>query len=110
MHQSVLEEHSQQMQLPQSVVHVRSCRGSYLDSAASECYVPLAMSLDLASNDRPDGIQYRAGLHQVCLYPCTSDPQLCLARCSFGCRMGRSTGALLALLAVPLVPGSEQIL
>ena len=37
----------------------------YLDSAASYNTVPMAMSLDLASKDRPDGIQYRAGLHQV---------------------------------------------
>ena len=38
----------------------------YLDSAASYNTVPMAMSLDLASKDRPDGIQYRVGLHQVC--------------------------------------------
>lgn len=37
----------------------------YLDSAATYCAVPMAMSLDLASKDRPDGIQYRVGLHQV---------------------------------------------
>lgn len=37
----------------------------YVDSAASYNTVPMAMSLDLASKDRPDGIQYRAGLHQV---------------------------------------------
>ncbi|KAK9808249.1 hypothetical protein WJX73_003474 [Symbiochloris irregularis] len=55
-----------QQQLPGHQLNATvSHRGSYLDSAASECYVPLAMSLDLASNDRPDGIQYRAGLHQV---------------------------------------------
>ena len=38
----------------------------HLDSAASYNTVPMAMSLDLASKDRPDGIQYRVGLHQVC--------------------------------------------
>lgn len=37
----------------------------HVDSAACYNTVPMAMSLDLASKDRPDGIQYRAGLHQV---------------------------------------------
>lgn len=37
----------------------------YLDSAANYSTVPMALSLDLASKDRPDGIQYRVGLHQV---------------------------------------------
>ena len=37
----------------------------YLDSAATYCGVPLALSLDLASTIRDDGIQYRAGIHQV---------------------------------------------
>lgn len=37
----------------------------YLDSAATYCNVPLALSLDLASDARDDGIQYRAGLYKV---------------------------------------------
>ena len=37
----------------------------YLDSAAMYCSVPVALSLDLASDVRDDGIQYRAGFHQV---------------------------------------------
>lgn len=41
----------------------------YLDSAAKYSAVPMAMSLDLASKDRPDGIQYRVGVHQVCPFP-----------------------------------------
>ena len=40
-----------------------------LDSAASYCRVPMSSSLDLASHTRQDGIQYRVGLHQVCLSP-----------------------------------------
>lgn len=39
----------------------------YVDSAASYCTVPHTVSCDLASTDRPDGIQYRVGLHQVCV-------------------------------------------
>lgn len=37
----------------------------YLDSAATYCNIPLALSLDLSSDVRDDGIQYRAGLHQA---------------------------------------------
>ena len=36
-----------------------------LDSAAAYCRVPLASALDLASQDRADGIQYRVGVYQV---------------------------------------------
>lgn len=39
----------------------------YVDSAASYCTVPHTLSCDLASKDRPDGIQYRVGLHKVSL-------------------------------------------
>lgn len=38
-----------------------------LDSAAATCRVPLSSSLDLASQTRQDGIQYRVGLHQASL-------------------------------------------
>lgn len=41
----------------------------YLDSAAMYCNIPLALSLDLASDVRDDGIQYRAGLHQASRFP-----------------------------------------
>ena len=37
----------------------------YLDSAAAYCTVPLSSSLDVASQDRQDGIQYRVGVHHV---------------------------------------------
>ena len=37
----------------------------YVDSAGDVSHVPLAVSLDLASHDRQDGLQYRVGLHQV---------------------------------------------
>jgi hypothetical protein len=37
----------------------------YLDSTGEAARVPLAVSLDLASHDRGDGLQYRVGLHQV---------------------------------------------
>ncbi len=37
----------------------------YLDSAAAYSTVPLAVSLDLCSVVRGDGIQYRAGFHQA---------------------------------------------
>eukprot|EP00884_Botryococcus_braunii_P003685 jgi/Botrbrau1/13317/Bobra.0315s0015.1 len=37
----------------------------YVDSAMAYCAVPLAVSVDLASKDRPDGIQYRVGLHHA---------------------------------------------
>lgn len=37
----------------------------YVDSAGDVSHVPLAVSLDLASHDRADGLQYRVGLHQV---------------------------------------------
>lgn len=37
----------------------------YLDSGGDASHVPLAVSLDLSSHDRADGLQYRVGLHQV---------------------------------------------
>ena len=37
----------------------------YVDSTGDVSHVPLAISLDLASHDRQDGLQYRVGLHQV---------------------------------------------
>lgn len=37
----------------------------YVDSTGDVSHVPLAVSLDLASHDRQDGLQYRVGLHQV---------------------------------------------
>lgn len=37
----------------------------YVDSSGDVAHVPLAASLDLASHDRQDGLQYRVGLHQV---------------------------------------------
>lgn len=37
----------------------------YVDSSGEYAHVPLAASLDLASQYRPDGLQYRVGLHQV---------------------------------------------
>jgi hypothetical protein len=37
----------------------------YLDSAAAYSMVPLSSSLDMASQDREDGIQYRVGINQV---------------------------------------------
>ena len=42
-----------------------SWNAASLDSSASCCQVPLTLALDLSSKDRPDGIQYRVGLHQV---------------------------------------------
>ena len=42
-----------------------SWNAASLDSSASYCQVPLTLALDLSSKDRPDGIQYRVGLHQV---------------------------------------------
>ena len=36
-----------------------------LDSAAAYCRVPMSSSVDLASQTRQDGIQYRVGVHQV---------------------------------------------
>lgn len=36
-----------------------------LDSAAAYCTVPLSSSIDVASQDRQDGIQYRVGVHHV---------------------------------------------
>ena len=57
-------------QLPgHDVVGSTAWNQEYLDSAANYSTVPMAMSLDLASKDRPDGIQYRVGLHQVLLKP-----------------------------------------
>ena len=44
----------------------------YLDSAANYSTVPLSLSLDIASKDRPDGIQYRVGVHQVRHLVCSS--------------------------------------
>ena len=38
---------------------------AYVDSAGDASHVPLAVSLDLSSHDRADGLQYRVGLHQV---------------------------------------------
>ena len=55
-----------QQQLPGHTVRAvlaRDC--TYVDSAVSNTVVPLAMSFDVLSKDRPDGIQYRAGLHKV---------------------------------------------
>jgi hypothetical protein len=37
----------------------------YADNTGDVAHVPLAVSLDLASHDRQDGLQYRVGLHQV---------------------------------------------
>lgn len=37
----------------------------YMDSGGDVAHVPLAVSLDLSSHDRQDGLQYRVGLHQV---------------------------------------------
>ena len=36
-----------------------------LDSAAAYCRVPMSSSVDLASQTRQDGIQYRVGVHQA---------------------------------------------
>lgn len=53
-------------QLPGHEVRALATRSiEYLDSAATYCWLPSAMSLDLASLPRSDGIQYRAGVHQV---------------------------------------------
>ncbi|PSC71107.1 rRNA-processing EFG1 [Micractinium conductrix] len=41
----------------------------YVDSSGDVAHVPLAASLDLASHDRQDGLQYRVGLHQVTAPP-----------------------------------------
>lgn len=38
----------------------------YVDSAGEYARVPLTLSLDLASHDRLDGLQYKVGVHQVC--------------------------------------------
>ncbi|CAK0784857.1 hypothetical protein CVIRNUC_008062 [Coccomyxa viridis] len=40
-----------------------------LDSAAAYCRVPMSSSVDLASQTRQDGIQYRVGVHQVTANP-----------------------------------------
>ncbi|KAH7622361.1 hypothetical protein NADE_004948 [Nannochloris sp. 'desiccata'] len=37
----------------------------YVESSGDYARVPLAVSLDLSSLDRPDGLQYRLGLYQV---------------------------------------------
>lgn len=37
----------------------------YLDGAAEYCLVPLTLTLDVLSDDRSDGLQYRMGLHHV---------------------------------------------
>lgn len=71
----------------------------FLDSAAAYCRVPVFSSLDVASQDRQDGIQYRAGIHQVCpSVPCMwlygfskSVPGVCLALISLK-QHGEKTG------------------
>ena len=77
-----------QQQLPgHSVRVVLATDCTYVDSAASDMRVPLALSLDVLSKDRADGIQYRAGLHKVrlCVF-CThcklllADSGLCVGR------------------------------
>ena len=53
-------------QLPgHDVVGTASLNQDYLDSAANYTTVPLSISVDLASKDRPEGLQYRVGVHQV---------------------------------------------
>lgn len=41
----------------------------YVESSGDYARVPLAVSLDLSSLDRADGLQYRVGLHQVTAPP-----------------------------------------
>ena len=53
----------------------------YLDSSATYCNIPLALSLDLSSDVRDDGIQYRAGLHQASSKSSLPQPT-CQAHCS----------------------------
>ena len=61
---------SVQYQLPGHELRAAATRHmEYLDSAATYCTMPLALSLDLASSARSDGIQYKAGIHQVCACP-----------------------------------------
>lgn len=53
-------------QLPKHELQAAVSRNlDHLDSAAAYCHLPLALSLDLCSQPREDGIQYRAGLHRV---------------------------------------------
>ena len=58
----------------------------YLDSAANYSTVPMAMSLDAVSKDRPDGIQYRLGVHKVCVAAGFSS-SFCRAALQLACRM-----------------------
>ena len=37
----------------------------HVDSSALYDSIPLTATLDVKSKDRPDGLQYRAGLHYV---------------------------------------------
>lgn len=55
---------------------------SYLDSTGDAAHVPLAVSLDLSSHDRQDGLQYRVGLHQVGLRYCVAAAQLAGGACA----------------------------
>ena len=50
-----------------------------LDSAAAYCRVPMSSSVDLASQTRQDGIQYRVGIHQAS--PGRFDPFSCNDYC-----------------------------
>ena len=55
-------------QLPgHEVVGTAAWNQDCLDSAANYTTVPMSMSLDLQSKDRPEGLQYRVGVHQVSL-------------------------------------------
>lgn len=48
-----------------------------LDSAAAYCQVPLASAVDVASQDRQDGIQYRVGMYQVGRPGCSGGSSCC---------------------------------
>jgi hypothetical protein len=60
----------------------------YVDSTGDVSHVPLAVSLDLASHDRQDGLQYRVGLHQVRLCVCVH--QSAAAGWEGACSAGRA--------------------
>ena len=46
----------------------------YIESSGDYARVPLALSVDLSSLDRADGLQYRVGVHQVSAYPTELSP------------------------------------
>jgi hypothetical protein len=71
----------------------------YIDNAGDYAHVPLAASLDLASQDRADGLQYRVGLHQV--RGCMEPPSCVTPVLMHAGSHGSFRGCLSALLPLP---------